>query len=286
MSADKETTLAAVLAVVPSAVLSDNARQSLVGLYGSLTAYEFGQMPMLELVQRMQLALPDPHYTNDARYNAARALKQLLLELGFTVKLAELTLPELLVLVVDQPEQLNDVRAALNARENIHQAATRTDGQWIVLNTQGGIDVGGTLKYVRRLNGVLYWLWRMFQGKRTVVLEELPGLSGEHSGDVAYGGKVDYERLVREAAKNSGPIEETGSRNTRTGGICTTIKIRGDRNRVIDIVVMEGGSIGGSRNIVRALLAPGVTVEVEGDRNDFTPIPKSWEGLAKYLKLA
>lgn len=287
---DREVSLAAVLALAPS-TLPFEVKNSLALSLGDRPAYEVGMMTGWDLMKHMLFAMPDPQYDNDQRHAAVQTLQQILRDNGFTATLAEQTLPGLLKLLTDKSDEREDVIRALAARENVQLATERTDGRWILVRSNGNIDIAETIRYVRRLNTGFWWFWRFMYGNRSmVILEEIPPQLEAGNSSTAQvieaGSRSHYEQLVRNAAEAGGELFIQGNNNLRTdNGVYQDLSVYGGNNKISGIVVTGEGFIQGNNNEIFPILPPGVEIEVRGSNNAIMPQRMSWQEIAEHLGL-
>lgn len=92
---------------------------------------------------------------------------------------------------------------------------------------------------------------------------------------------VNYRQMVLDAALSD--CNRTGSSMKVTGGPYRRVRLTGSSIRVIDLVVVEGGTITGSSSSGTVYVPPGVDISVVGSSTNVEVRTESWEKIARRI---
>jgi hypothetical protein len=96
---------------------------------------------------------------------------------------------------------------------------------------------------------------------------------------------VDYEALVRQAARLAAPYRGTGMGITVSGGVYTTVNLSGMSAYLNGPVVLDGGTIKGMGASGTVYMPPGRSVSVSGMGAHVQVVNQTWKQLAERLGL-
>lgn len=187
------TTFGEALAFAPAHdALTDDVKGRLEGVWGTLPASEIGTKGVFDIARDLTTVLPDPDYDNTVRFNVATAVHETLKGFGFAADVPQqqtlrvkvdrsyremTTLRELLEALMEWPDDHIEVLPYIKAHHQVRAVNDKSRGAWVILNSEGGIDLELTLAYVAQLgqlHAVAQW---KFKERRPVTLDEALGIN-------------------------------------------------------------------------------------------------------------